>query len=201
MAQRIQSFFQDCQNIKSSNPIILLVCKEEESLNLLRNMGVDTAGWRSGIRDLLLPESGSVRLHIFDTHSDNKPFVQRVHASHKQQTGPSHSRQSSYSGNSCAPARQSHWNRSRSRSPGRQRDSHWRHSSISTSASSQYHKDSPVARQSYAPVYVLDVLELYIKLMQDTNVRCIADVARFLKLTDEEGWCAGNEAASVGFLL
>jgi len=181
VAKRIQSFFQDHQNIKSSNPIILLVCKEEESLNLLRNMGVDTAGWRSGIRDLLLPDSGA-----------------RVHASPKRQAGPSHSRQLSYSGSSYSSARQSHRNRSRSRSPSRQRESHWRDSSISTSASSQYYRESPVAvRQSYAPVYVLDVRELYLKLMQARNVRGVADIARILKVTDEEGWCAGNEAATI----
>jgi len=58
----------------------------------------------------------------------------------------------------------------------------------------------PSARQSYAPVYVLDVRQLYIKLMQATNVDGVPDIARFFKLTDDEGWCAGNESASVGFL-
>lgn len=202
MAQRIKSFFQDHESTKSSNPIILLVCKEEESLNLLRNMGVDTAAWRSGIRDLFLPDSGAVRLHILDVHPDNKPFVQRAHASPRRQQGPSHSRKLSYSGGSYTPARQSRRSRSRSMSPGRHRDSHWRHGSTSTSVSSQYQTDSPATvRQSYAPVYVLDVRELYVKLMQARNVRGAADIARLLKLTDEEGWCAGNEAASVVFLL
>lgn len=35
------------------------------------------------------------------------------------------------------------------------------------------------------------------KLMQVVNVDGVADIARFFKLTDEEGWCAGNESASV----
>jgi hypothetical protein len=37
--------------------------------------------------------------------------------------------------------------------------------------------------------------------MQTANVDGVADIARFFKLTDENGWCAGNEAASVGFVL
>ncbi len=152
------------------NPIILLVCREEESLNLLRNMGVDISGWRSGIRDLFLPDSGGIG---FRTHSSPR------------RGDPSHSRQSSLSTNSHSPTHQRYRNRSRSRSPDRADRRH----SASTSSSSQ----------SYAPVYVLDVRQLYVKLMQVTKVDGVFDIARFFKLTDEDGWCAGNESASVGF--
>lgn len=150
-------------------------------------MGVDISGWRSGIRDLFLPDSGRVGIH---THSSPR------------RGGPSHSRQSSFSTNSHSPTLQRYRNRSRSRSPDR---ADRRHSASSSSSSRYLHdqRDSevpPSTRQSYAPVYVLDVRQLYVKLMQVTKVDGVPDIARFFKLTDEEGWCAGNESASVCFL-
>ena len=36
--------------------MILLVHKEEETMNFLHNMGVDVSRWRFGLRDLLMPE-------------------------------------------------------------------------------------------------------------------------------------------------
>jgi len=34
--------------------MILLVYHEEETMNYIRNMGVDVSAWRSGIRSLLI---------------------------------------------------------------------------------------------------------------------------------------------------
>lgn len=55
---------------------------------------------------------------------------------------------------------------------------------------------SLASSKRYAPVYVLDVRKLFVKLMQ-TDVDGISEIAKsqFFKLTDEDGWCAGNEAA------
>ena len=36
--------------------MILLVHKEEETMNFLHNMGVDVSRWRFGLRDILMPE-------------------------------------------------------------------------------------------------------------------------------------------------
>jgi hypothetical protein len=65
LSQRLRELFADHQGIKSENPIILLVSKEKETMNYLRNMGVDTSGWRSGIKDLIMPDTGRVRFFYF----------------------------------------------------------------------------------------------------------------------------------------
>jgi len=95
-----------------------------------------------------------------------------------------------------------HRPRSRSRSPNRRGSNDWRtsHAGPSSSPSRRTYgstnSSSFAPSKRYAPVYVLDVRKLYVKLMQ-TNVDGIMEIAKsqFFKLTDEDGWCAGNEAA------
>lgn len=48
LPSRIQNLFQG-----RKSPMILLVNKEEETMNFLRNMGVDVSQWRYGLRALL----------------------------------------------------------------------------------------------------------------------------------------------------
>ena len=57
MPTRIQSFFKEYQRERDV-PMILLVSKEEETMNFLHNMRVDVSRWRYGLRDLLVPEVG-----------------------------------------------------------------------------------------------------------------------------------------------
>jgi hypothetical protein len=61
MPVRIQEFFEN-HIIPTEAPMILLVYHEEETMNYLRNMGVDTSAWRSGLRSLLIPDRLEVRL-------------------------------------------------------------------------------------------------------------------------------------------
>jgi hypothetical protein len=55
MPRRIQDFFKEYHRERNT-PMILLVHKEEETMNFLLNMGVDVSRWRFGLRDLLMPE-------------------------------------------------------------------------------------------------------------------------------------------------
>lgn len=41
--------------------MILLVYHEEETINYIRNMGVDVSAWRSGLKSLLFPDRLQVR--------------------------------------------------------------------------------------------------------------------------------------------
>ena len=58
---RIQELFKNHLN-STEEPMILLVYHEEETINYIRNMGVDVSAWRSGLRTLLFPDRLQVRL-------------------------------------------------------------------------------------------------------------------------------------------
>ena len=51
-------------------------------------------------------------------------------------------------------------------------------------------------QQTYAPVYVVDVRRLYMRLMQVNSERLIEVISAF-GLEGADGWCAGNEAVYV----
>ena len=51
-------------------------------------------------------------------------------------------------------------------------------------------------QRTYAPVYVVDVRRLYMRLMQVNSERLIEIISAF-GLGSADGWCAGNEAAYV----
>jgi hypothetical protein len=61
MPARIQIFFKEYHR-ESDAPMILLVSKEEDTMNFLHNMGVDVSRWRYGLKDLLIPEVGNFRI-------------------------------------------------------------------------------------------------------------------------------------------
>ena len=52
---RVQEIFKDHVN-STEAPLILLVYHEQETMNYIRNMDVDISGWRTGLRDLLIPD-------------------------------------------------------------------------------------------------------------------------------------------------
>ena len=61
ISARIRELFKD--NLDSTEaPIILLVYHEEETINCIRNMGVDVSAWCSGLRSLLFSDHSQVRL-------------------------------------------------------------------------------------------------------------------------------------------
>ncbi|KAF8203864.1 hypothetical protein BJ912DRAFT_941248 [Pholiota molesta] len=143
LPNRIQNLFQG-----RKSPMILLVNKQEETMNFLRNMGVDVSQWRYGLRGLLFGSK-------------------------------SNSQSSNY-----------HNSRSRSRSPSRRNHQDY-NSRYPSSHQDQYNTRRP---PPYAPVYVLDIHQLYVKLMQAQDAQLVVDIARRLELPVEDGWCAGNEA-------
>ena len=58
---RIRELFKDHLN-STDAPMILLVYHEEETINYIRNMGVDVSAWRSGLRTLLFIDRLQVKL-------------------------------------------------------------------------------------------------------------------------------------------
>ena len=52
--------------------MILLVYHEEETINYIRNMGVDVSAWRSGLRTLLFSDHLQVRAFFFKKGFRNK---------------------------------------------------------------------------------------------------------------------------------
>lgn len=84
---------------------------------------------------------------------------------------------------------------SRSQSPHR--------SPMSYSSPSRQHNSSSrmsstanFKRRTYAPVYLVDVRQLYMRLMQVNSERLIEIISTF-GLGSADGWCAGNEAVYV----
>lgn len=80
-----------------------------------------------------------------------------------------------------------HRPRSRSRSPHRR-------SSESSYKSQRRDPPSP-RRRTYAPIYIVDVQELYVKLMQtQVGSESVNAMSRQFGQSDVGEWCAGNEA-------
>ena len=67
---RIREVFKDHLN-PTEAPMILLVYHEEETMNYIRNVGVDISAWRSGLRSLLFPERLQVGGLCLKTGSKN----------------------------------------------------------------------------------------------------------------------------------
>ncbi|KAF8151745.1 hypothetical protein B0H34DRAFT_665187 [Crassisporium funariophilum] len=61
MPTRIQALFKNHVH-PTDQPMILLVYKEVETMNYLRNMGVDISSWRFGLGDLLVMDRSTVSL-------------------------------------------------------------------------------------------------------------------------------------------
>ena len=67
---RIREIFNNRSNSLEA-PMLLLVYHEEETLNYIRNVGVDVSTWRSGLRSLLIPDRIEVSLS-FCKHNPEK---------------------------------------------------------------------------------------------------------------------------------
>ena len=83
---------------------------------------------------------------------------------------------------------------SRSRSPHRNPMSYSspsRHNYSSQMSSTAY-----FSQQTYAPVYLVDVRQLYMRLMQVNSERLVEILPTF-GLGSADGWCAGNEAVYI----
>lgn len=198
IGSRLQAFLEPRSD---THPTILLVHDEERSRNVLRNMGVDISAWQSGLKRLLGFEIPHVRTEASSSrtsdprrrppdHSDNSPsffrggYDQRQHRSRSRSRSPSRPQyrvsKESYPSQYDYPHRP----------PPRSRDSY--------NARHNHHERAyPRTPDAFAPVYVVDVQQLYKKLMQtDFGAENVIAISRQLKLTNDDsvGCCAGNEA-------
>ncbi|PPQ67779.1 hypothetical protein CVT25_009083, partial [Psilocybe cyanescens] len=175
MRESLQEYFNDYR-VRSGRPMILLVYNQELTLNYLRKMDVDTSAWSYDLKALLSSSS---------------------HLSGQRHRGQSYD----YSG----PLRRPQFDRSRSRSP-RPRDPRAPYHSPSSFQSNRSERyDSPSFpfgghngdSNLYPPVCLVDVQQLYVKLMTNDQVRGVVDIARHFGITGAEGICAGNEAGVI----
>ncbi|KAL0948217.1 hypothetical protein HGRIS_010823 [Hohenbuehelia grisea] len=163
-------------------PILLLVHDEELTRNALRDLGIDSSQWESGIRKLLWTD----RPH--DDYKDNRRY----------QSNDYYNRDTK------------RYHRNRSRSPQRSGNNYHPH----TRDYHKYKEESPsragpsnygsYSRNSYAPVYVVDIQQSFIKLFQTkTNSAGVRTMAKALVLLEgdndgpEDGWCAGTESRQI----
>lgn len=72
--------------------------------------------------------------------------------------------------------------------------SHPHNSSNQFSSNTTYSPST--SRQAYAPVYVVDVRQLYMRLMLTTSDR-LSEIVSAFGLGNADEWCAGNEATYV----
>ncbi|KAJ3509525.1 hypothetical protein NLJ89_g5177 [Agrocybe chaxingu] len=203
---RLRVVFQDRQGPSAPTPMILLVYHAEQTLNYLKNMGVDTSHWRSGIKDLLMSENSRV-----ERDSSPPRYGSR---DPRKYSSPPYGRETSYTtldfgsrSRSRSPSRRSSHDQSRytpssysagSKYPSSTTASSYTATSLSYNSGTANISNTPTpARQSYPPVYVLDVRELFARLMISQFEWGVVEMARTFRMTDEDGWCAGNEAVMI----
>ncbi|KAG5651371.1 hypothetical protein H0H81_008905 [Sphagnurus paluster] len=165
ISTRLKTFFAE-RIRESAGPIILLVHGKELSMTMLKNKGVDTSRWVSGIKDLL----------GFPQIERSPRRGQQQYPRHEQSNGyrrGSDSRGSYYDDRRGRP-------RSRSRSPSRASSSYGgpprrsppRHPGTSS-------QDQP--RGALAPVYVVDVQQLYETSMQtQSSSKSVSQMAKMI---------------------
>ncbi|RDB21809.1 hypothetical protein Hypma_010899 [Hypsizygus marmoreus] len=186
ISARLQEFFKDYTQ-PTSQPMILLVHNEEQSLNALENLGVDTSLWarKSGLRKLFY-ETVKVKGEA------SPSFPSDTRRSYEKEPN-------GYEYRNNRP-------RSRSRSPRRssgQSSYASRSSSFrdTRSPSRRHLEDYDYAQQrrnTYAPVYIVDIQEQYKKLMQTAlGAGSVNKIAEHLGISKDLGWCAGNEAVLI----
>lgn len=173
MQETTQDFFKDYR-FRSSKTVILLVFNKELTLNYLHNINVDTSAWSHDVKDLLssnfLLSSQHHRAQSSQIYSSARP-------------GPSNN------------------DRSRSRSP-RPRDPRVPYNSSTFQSNRGERYDTSLSQSGghnqgsnlYPPVCIVDVQQLYFKLMSNDQVKSVVSIARHFGITNEDGVCAGNEA-------
>ncbi|KAF8803995.1 hypothetical protein BYT27DRAFT_7194724 [Phlegmacium glaucopus] len=175
VAARIREVFKD-HTSRTEVPMVLLVYQEEQTMNYLRNIGIDVSAWQSGTRGLLIHDP------LENQRRDRSPPRRYSNASH-----PVDNRQ--FPDSRRRP-------NSRSRSPPHRNSTTYssppgQHNSSSSRMSSTRYLSS--SRHTYAPVYVVDVRQLYMRLMQ-TNSGRLTEIISAFRLGNADEWCAGNEA-------
>ncbi|KAF5375926.1 hypothetical protein D9615_008258 [Tricholomella constricta] len=182
ISARLKDFFSE--RMTSTEPIILLVHDEELSKNMLTNCGIDISSWETGIRGLLGFQTTKVHNSRNDYHRQGDHRRDSHSYYHDRRTRP----------------------RSRSRSPprtyGRQALPRSRTQSYGRSPPRAYSGTSGTSaeppRGAHAPVYVVDIKQQFMKLMQTaTSSENVTEISKYLGLSSAEGWCAGNESVMI----
>ncbi|KAF8621958.1 hypothetical protein AX15_007388 [Amanita polypyramis BW_CC] len=162
-------------------PIILLVLDESLTRNALRDFGVDTSAWKSGLKELLGHPTSKLKRELCSSGpSQKKHEVKQEHDFH------------------------SPYRRRRSRSPSPRRSIKPDPDGPSHHNNSRLHgysrRPSPPRRnndRTYAPVYVVELKRLYFKMMRmEDGAGSVVEMAQRFNLREEgdDRWCAGNEA-------
>ncbi|KAH9475215.1 hypothetical protein JR316_0012326 [Psilocybe cubensis] len=165
--EAIRELFQDVR-VRSSKTMILLVYNREQTLNYLRNINVDTSAWSFDLKELLQ----SSRARSSRAYSRDHP-------------------ESRYHDRSRSPPR-SHDPRLPQRSPS---------AAFQSNRGERYAEPSPAGPSGatysnlYPPVCLVDVEQLYFKLMHNAQIKSVANIARQFGVIDQDGMCAGNEAS------
>ncbi|KAF9467664.1 hypothetical protein BDZ94DRAFT_1248699 [Collybia nuda] len=177
---RVKQYFADKIG-SNTHPTILLVHDRQTTLNFLKNCGVDTNNWELGIKGLL----------GFETFKKVKsePGLSRPNDPRRQQPTTSSSRHDDYK-------QRQHRPRSRSRSPRRSSESPYKpYRSPRRGPPSPRHRPGP---RTHPPIYVIDIQELYMKLMQTQfGSESVNAISKQFGQPDVAEWCAGNEAMHI----
>ncbi|KAF8063358.1 hypothetical protein FPV67DRAFT_239018 [Lyophyllum atratum] len=187
MSARLKGFFEE-QTVSNLGPMILLVHDEEMSTNMLRKCGVDVSSWDSGLKGLLGFEAPEGRQGAGPSRSNDPRRPQQA----------MRDRHHDYDDRRTRP-------RTRSRSPNRSYDRHsypsnsgpMSHGNSSRRTSPHRHAGTSGCprRRAYAPVYIVDIKQQFIKLMQTaSSSENVTKISQYLGLSDVDGWCAGNES-------
>ncbi|KAG6866299.1 hypothetical protein C0991_006395 [Blastosporella zonata] len=219
VSERLKDFFATTifeGSAAGSRPVILLVHNETVALNALKNLGVDTTSWKSGLKALFdLAEDGHEneiqrrdprqqytgygkrRERSPPRYSSSGSYQRQNYNEDYHRTGPDSRRQRSssprqhYNGEYRRNGHDSRRQRSCSPIPS---------SSGSFPRNNGRLPSPPIQRKSFAPVYVVDLMANYTALVRSTHAsERVALIAGpdGLGLADINGWCAGNDVVTM----
>ncbi|KAI0950112.1 hypothetical protein AcV7_008677 [Taiwanofungus camphoratus] len=180
---RLRQLFTNAEKFLAS-PVLLLVHDEQQTLQLLRTLGIDTLGWVHGISNLLYSDENGSRGELYD---DSSRFS-TLHSSHRDR--PSFSRTRS------SRSRSPDWSakckvNSRPRSPQYRAPGH---SAVYVVDVRQMHhvlrQISPLNDTVPSNARDLCIQEMPPMKEEDGTSKTIHIV--------EKGWCAGNESRLLG---
>lgn len=192
ISEKVQEVFGN-RTERMREPVIVLVHDERLARSALKNsFGVDTSEWVLGIKDLLGHGRQEIKRESSSFNNWSRSSVKREEYDYGRYRGikqedAGHS--SSYRGR-----------RSRSPSPRRyikpdpERPPAYNHRDYNYKTPALQRGDG--GDRTYAPVYIVDVKQLYVNLMRMENgSESIVQIAqRFnIRAEDDNGWCAGNE--------
>ncbi|KAF8631641.1 hypothetical protein AX17_005043 [Amanita inopinata Kibby_2008] len=183
---RLQEAFGD-RTQSTTEPTLLLVHDEQLTRNALRKFGVDTSSWESGIKKLLGHPADKIKYEMSPPRERNaaRNWVKKEEDESSDRLYNSRSKSPSprrpIKPDPDGPVPRN--NSQRPISPPRR----------GGGPSRYYSRGS----RTYAPVYVVDMKELYVKMMQTVSgAESVVQIAQRFSMRDEgkDEWCAGNEA-------